>query len=63
MLNSSRDKNEGTYRSGRREKSLLNDPGPELRLGGKNEKDKLRRYFDGMSEKKNNSTEMWETNR
>ena len=39
MLKSSRDKNEDTYRSGKREeKSLLRDPGSELRVGRREEK-------------------------
>ena len=35
MLFFSRDKNEGTYRSGEGEESPLCDPGSELLLGGK----------------------------
>ena len=34
MLNYSRDKNEGTYRSGRGEEGPLYGPGSELLLGG-----------------------------
>ena len=49
MLESSRDKNEGTYRRGEREeKSLLNDPGFELRLGREKEK-KRATIIEGMS--------------
>ena len=44
MLESSRDKNEGTYRRGEREeKSLINDPGSEFRLGRDKETGKVRR--------------------
>ena len=47
MLNSSRDKNEGTYRSGEGgEKSLLCDPGSELRLRG--ERDRSAKIINGM---------------
>ena len=35
MLNFSRDKNEGTYRSGGGEEGPLCDPGSELLLGGR----------------------------
>ena len=37
---------------GRGEKSLLGDPGPELRLGGEKEKEKSAKLIDGMNKRK-----------
>ena len=53
MLNSSRDEKEGAYRSGEGvEKSLLRDPGSELRPGKEKEKVQSAKTIDGMRKNK-----------